>query len=604
MKRKNIKKYLAAFAVVLLISSMQVYPIKAQAMKQSYNITDVSTYKIAHSYTFTNTGKATATNVHFTATIGSQYDESPYTEFLTDYKTDSGTIVKNTDGTDTLTVIVGTLLAGQSKVVTANRNIETGAVDYNIDDSKVSSNYSSYTDFAKYTAPAVKIESTNSAIKTKANTVVAGITNPYDKAKAIFDYVNMNVNYDYSLAQANKGALNALTTKLGVCEDYSDLVVAMCRAEGVPSRVVFGYRNLTDSSVNQTLDLSQEAHAWMEFYIPEYGWIIADPTSFYTQNGVRVPADNYFAKNITPFEHIANEYGSGTAGTFGYTGSTTVTAATNHSITKLQSGLSYAVTPYSSTNDRITDTEKLVKAAETSKLQTDIDKAKTLAATIDDIDSSNGFMQRLAAIVAGTTAPVTPVTPVTPVVPTTPIIKTIVGGHEITGKIDSLTTTYNNYSVTIGGIKYKIANYALVVNSVNTKVSKSILTGIRDMKVGDVADIRVLGGNQATILTITTIPPLVVPVVPVTTPTIKTIVGGHEIIGIVDSFTTVYNNYSITIGGVKYKIANYASVMNSLNTKQYKSIVTGTSELQVGGTADIRVMGANQVTIISVPFIN
>jgi hypothetical protein len=63
------------------------------------------------------------------------------------------------------------------------------------------------------------------------------------------------------------------SSDLGVCEDITDLYVALCRAAGIPSVEVVGFTYDGDGGLTQA-----NRHAWAEVYIPGYGWMDVDPT--------------------------------------------------------------------------------------------------------------------------------------------------------------------------------------------------------------------------------------------------------------------------------------------------------------------------------------
>ncbi|MCG2793945.1 MAG: transglutaminase family protein [Weeksellaceae bacterium] len=63
--------------------------------------------------------------------------------------------------------------------------------------------------------------------------------------------------------------------KAGVCQDFAHLLLAMLRILGVPARYVSGYI----SPSNQELRGEGATHAWVEVYIPGYGWLGNDPTN-------------------------------------------------------------------------------------------------------------------------------------------------------------------------------------------------------------------------------------------------------------------------------------------------------------------------------------
>jgi hypothetical protein len=56
-------------------------------------------------------------------------------------------------------------------------------------------------------------------------------------------------------------------------------MVVMLREAGVPARLVEGFTTGTFDSVSNTYVIKeQDAHAWVEVYFPQYGWIEFEPT--------------------------------------------------------------------------------------------------------------------------------------------------------------------------------------------------------------------------------------------------------------------------------------------------------------------------------------
>lgn len=83
----------------------------------------------------------------------------------------------------------------------------------------------------------------------------------------LYEYVTNNmeyVNYNQEL-----GAVKAARKKRGACTEYSDLFVALCRAKGIPARVVKGY---------VTEPVYSPQHAWAEVHLQKYGWVPFDLT--------------------------------------------------------------------------------------------------------------------------------------------------------------------------------------------------------------------------------------------------------------------------------------------------------------------------------------
>lgn len=70
----------------------------------------------------------------------------------------------------------------------------------------------------------------------------------------------------------------------GVCQDFAHLLVAACRAGGVPARYVSGYLFTRDDATGEDVEdgtdtVTVETHAWVEVAIPGYGWWGLDPTN-------------------------------------------------------------------------------------------------------------------------------------------------------------------------------------------------------------------------------------------------------------------------------------------------------------------------------------
>lgn len=70
------------------------------------------------------------------------------------------------------------------------------------------------------------------------------------------------------------GAVQALKSKVGVCMEYSDLLLSILRAQGIPTRTVFG--DGVGARVERTLE--GIGHQWVGVWFPGTGWVSVDPT--------------------------------------------------------------------------------------------------------------------------------------------------------------------------------------------------------------------------------------------------------------------------------------------------------------------------------------
>ena len=69
--------------------------------------------------------------------------------------------------------------------------------------------------------------------------------------------------------------------KSGFCGHYASSVAMMMRSVGIPSRLVSGYLGAEYNEVNDYYSIYQyDAHAWVEFFIPNSGWQRLDPTAW------------------------------------------------------------------------------------------------------------------------------------------------------------------------------------------------------------------------------------------------------------------------------------------------------------------------------------
>jgi len=159
-----------------------------------------------------------------------------------------------------------------------------------------------------YLLPGDKIESEHPEIVFKARDVTAGSDNNLDKARDIFNFVIKYMKYDINSPARNSGALSALQSRSGVCEDYAALFVAFCRSEGIPARLVNGYADpqgrgeIWNVDSGKIFPLRGYRHSWAEFYLPGIGWIPVDPTmNIYDQNLT------YFA-SLPQASHLAQNY--------------------------------------------------------------------------------------------------------------------------------------------------------------------------------------------------------------------------------------------------------------------------------------------------------
>ncbi|MBX3069937.1 MAG: transglutaminase domain-containing protein [Thermomicrobiales bacterium] len=111
----------------------------------------------------------------------------------------------------------------------------------------------------------------------------AGATDPYTMAKAIETYLRSNFSYLLQAGPAPDGEdivdYFLFESGIGRCDHFASSMVVMLRALGVPARIVTGLAPVSfDAAAGAFQYRSKDAHAWVEVYFSEYGWIPFEPT--------------------------------------------------------------------------------------------------------------------------------------------------------------------------------------------------------------------------------------------------------------------------------------------------------------------------------------
>jgi transglutaminase-like putative cysteine protease/arginine exporter protein ArgO len=120
--------------------------------------------------------------------------------------------------------------------------------------------------------------------------LTAGRTTPYAKARALSDFfTNSSNGFSYSLqtkaGDSGNALVDFLTNRTGFCQQYAAAMGIMLRMAGVPARVVLGYTHGHPDTQGRFVVTSENAHAWVEAYFPDLGWIPFDPTPISNQPG-------------------------------------------------------------------------------------------------------------------------------------------------------------------------------------------------------------------------------------------------------------------------------------------------------------------------------
>ncbi len=103
-------------------------------------------------------------------------------------------------------------------------------------------------------------------------------------AQQLTEYVYKNFEYIKGITSIETTLDEIWKLKAGVCQDFAHILLAMLRILGIPARYVSGYVCPKDAGLRG----EGATHAWVEAYIPFYGWIGLDPTNNCVVNDLHV----------------------------------------------------------------------------------------------------------------------------------------------------------------------------------------------------------------------------------------------------------------------------------------------------------------------------
>jgi len=117
----------------------------------------------------------------------------------------------------------------------------------------------------------------------EAQRLTAGLSTPYDKAKAIESYLRaIPYNDAIPAPQPDADPIEYFLYEIqqGYCDYYATAMAMMLRVAGVPARTASGYaEGIFDEESGQYFVTERDAHTWVEVFFPEYGWIEFEPTA-------------------------------------------------------------------------------------------------------------------------------------------------------------------------------------------------------------------------------------------------------------------------------------------------------------------------------------
>ena len=94
----------------------------------------------------------------------------------------------------------------------------------------------------------------------------------YSRVLAIQHWVQSHVTFASNTTNSNTSAVDTLVERVGVCRDFTHLMIALCRALNIPARIATG----TDYGADPALG-PPDFHAYVEAYLGDR-WYLFDPS--------------------------------------------------------------------------------------------------------------------------------------------------------------------------------------------------------------------------------------------------------------------------------------------------------------------------------------
>ena len=107
---------------------------------------------------------------------------------------------------------------------------------------------------------------------------------PLEVSRNVMGYVYNEFSYITGITSVETTLEEVWKLKAGVCQDFAHIMTVMLRMLGIPARYVSGYICPHENGMRG----EGATHAWVEGYIPNYGWIGLDPTNNCIANDMHV----------------------------------------------------------------------------------------------------------------------------------------------------------------------------------------------------------------------------------------------------------------------------------------------------------------------------
>ena len=164
-------------------------------------------------------------------------------------------------------------------VIESLAEVETHAIQFPMDEADAETQWQhlaglrtdvAFMDFLKVAHLAAEAE-----IRAALSSIVTYGAKPLKQALELSEYVHDNFQYQQGVTSVETPLDDIWRLRAGVCQDFTLLLLYLLRLTGLPARYVSGYVCPREEGVRG----AGATHAWVEVYVPFYGWLGLDPTN-------------------------------------------------------------------------------------------------------------------------------------------------------------------------------------------------------------------------------------------------------------------------------------------------------------------------------------
>jgi len=131
-----------------------------------------------------------------------------------------------------------------------------------------------------------------------ANFAISFVKKNQNDALSVVSDINQTIyttfTYESGTSSLFTTPYEVFSSQRGVCQDFANLLICLCRLLNIPARYRVGYIYTGGNYENKIQ--SEASHAWVEVFLPYLGWIGFDPTNgcLAEKNHIRVATGRHY----------------------------------------------------------------------------------------------------------------------------------------------------------------------------------------------------------------------------------------------------------------------------------------------------------------------